>query len=115
MISRIAPLAAVVPALALAGFGGASVGHAATASCASDVQRVEAGAPGPLDCSTQGVKTLVVARRTALVLTSMRVTVQKMRTAHTLSEKIGGATVGHATAKGLFVVVTVRVSNVLSL
>jgi hypothetical protein len=44
-------------------------------------------------------------------LASMRVSVQQTRTASTLADTIDGTTISHATAKGVFIVVTVRVAN----
>ncbi len=87
-----------------------SVAGAAT-SCASDVQHVEAGAKGPFRCKAAGINTIVVGAQTPLPLTSLRASFRKARTTHTLVEKVDGTVMSHATAKGVFVLVTIQVTN----
>jgi hypothetical protein len=112
ILRRIGPVAAVLPTLALMGFGGSVVAHVVMASCPTVIQRIEfGGVAGPLECSANGTKTIVVARRTSLVLSSMTVNAVKTRTTHELSDVVDGTTISHATAKGTFVVVTIRVAN----
>jgi hypothetical protein len=89
----------------------ATVASASAPPCASVTKRIESGSPGPLNCSAGGVATVEVARHTTLPLKSMSVAVTGTRTTGTLVDKIDGVTISHATAQGMFVVVTVRVSN----
>jgi hypothetical protein len=84
---------------------------ASTPSCTSVAKRIESGTPGPLNCSAKGVPGVYVAKRTTLPLTSLTVAVTAARTTRTLVEKIDGTTISHATAQGMFVVLTVRVVN----
>jgi hypothetical protein len=88
-----------------------TVATAGAPPCTSVAKRIESGTPGPLNCSANGVATVYVAKRTALPLTTLAVTVTGVRTTRTLVEKVDGVTISHATAQGMFVVVTVRVAN----
>jgi hypothetical protein len=90
---------------------GPTVATAGAPPCTSVAKRIASGAPGPLNCSANGVATVYVAKQTTLPLATMAVTVTGVRMTRTLVEKVGGTTISHATAQGMFVVVTVRVAN----
>jgi hypothetical protein len=92
--------------------GGSVASQASTPACnSSQGQRIEHGAPGPIVCSSKGIKTIWVARRTTLALTSMHVNVVATRLTKKLAITSFGTTISHATAQGEFVVVTLRISN----
>ena len=102
--------------MCLVGVGPALAGHepaarAAAAGCSSQLNRVESGAAGPLRCSAQGVTTIIVAKRTPLGLTSMRVSVQHLRTASVLSYTSHGVTIKRVATGGAYVVLTITVAN----
>lgn len=90
-------------------FGATS--HAATASCGTAVTQINRGAHGPLNCSSNGIKGIVVGDRTPLPLHSMTVTVDRTRITKKLVDAIDGTTISSATAQGEFVVIRVTVKN----
>ena len=94
----------------VAALGLASQGEAATESCQIAVDRVTFGAPGPVRCTWADMPGLVVARRTTLVLDSLRLTVVRTSSAHAFSNDVDGVS-SRAWANGVYAVVTVRVQN----
>ncbi len=81
--------------------------HAAAVSCITrDGQRILAGAPGPFHCTLKGGKAVLVGRRTSLRLATFSARVTATRTTRSLSTEYE-----HATAKGVFIVVTVQITN----
>jgi hypothetical protein len=93
-------------------FAGTANAAAPSAACSkSDTHQIESGSPGPIICTTAGVKTVFVARRTMLVLSSMRVQVTGTRTTKTLVDQSDGVTFAHAKAQGTFAIVTLRITN----
>lgn len=105
-------LIAAFSCLAVAWSAAVAHGRSAIPACNhADGQRIEHGAPGPIVCSTKGIKTILVARRTTLPLSSMHVQVLASRVTKSLKEVVDGTTISQATAKGEFVVITLRIAN----
>ena len=85
--------------------------RAGTASCRKDLALIDAGASGPLSCVSQGTPTILVGRSTTLALRTMSVALTAVRTASRYTIAVRGQPPGTVKAKGVFILVTVTVTN----
>jgi hypothetical protein len=102
---------AVVGGLTVAGLFWAAGVQAGTASCQKDLALIDAGAPGPLSCVSQGTPTILVGKSTTLALRTMSVALTAVRTASRYTLAVRGQAPGAVKAKGVFIVLTITVTN----
>jgi hypothetical protein len=102
---------AVVGGLTVAALFWAAGVQAGTASCQKDLALIDAGAPGPLSCVSQGTPTILVGKSTTLALRTMSVALTAVRTASRYTLAVRGQAPGAVKAKGVFIVLTITVTN----
>jgi hypothetical protein len=102
---------AVVGGLTVAALFWAAGVQAGTASCQKDLALIDAGAPGPLSCVSQGTPTILVGRSTTLALKTMSVALTAVRTTNRYTIAVRGQPPGTVKAKGVFILLTITVTN----
>jgi hypothetical protein len=102
---------AAVGGLTVAALFWAAGVQAGTASCQKELALIDAGAPGPLSCVSQGTPTILVGKSTTLALRTMNVALTAVRTANRYTIAVRGQAPGTVKAKGVFIVLTITVTN----